>query len=78
MHWSKAPHIDEALILFGEKLKDTLSEVRKYKSERNLSMRAEMCTLNIPTERRFLEWLKQTEKDIQACSRATMIKYIFE
>ena len=77
-HWTKHSHIDSDLIQFGENLKDVMSEVRKYKSERNLSMRAELETLDIHTEQRFAEWFRQSGKDIKACSRAARINYFHE
>ena len=77
-HWVKPSHIDNEIILFGENLKDIIFEMRKYKSEHNLSMRAEMDILDIHTDRRFKEWFIRTEKDIKACTKAAKIEYIFE
>ena len=77
-HWVKPSHINNELIRFGEKLKEVMFEMRKYKSGRNLSMRANMDSLDIHTQQRFAEWFKLSEKDIQACSSASIINYIFE
>jgi len=66
------------VIQFGEALKDPVSEMRKYKSERGLSMRAEMETLDIRTPPRFYDWFKLTEKDIAACANAARINYRFD
>lgn len=77
-HWVKPSHTDNEFILFGENLKDIIFEMRKYKSEHNLSMRAEMDILDIHTDRRFKEWFIRTEKDIKACTKAAKIEYIFE
>ena len=77
-HWVKPSRIDNGVIRFGEKIKDIIFEVRRYKSERNLSMREEMESLDIHAEQRFEEWFKQTGKDIQACSRAARINYYYE
>jgi len=77
-HWVKPLSTDGQIIVFGEHLKNVLFEMRRYKSERNLSMRDEMDVLEIHTEWRFSEWFQQTEKDIQACSRAKKIDYVFE
>ena len=77
-HWPKSSCINNELIQFGERLKDIMFEMRKYKSERNLSMRTGMDNLDIRTERRFAEWFQQTEKDIRACSRTVKINYILE
>jgi len=72
-YWVKPVCFEDDIIQFGDKLKDVVFEVRKYKSERNLSMRSEMDMLTIRTEERFVEWFKQSEKDILACSRARKI-----
>ena len=77
MQWAKPDAINVGIIEFGEKLEDVIFEMRKYKSEHNLSMATEMETLEIRTEQRFAEWFKQTEKDIRACSKAAKINYIF-
>ncbi|MCL2351067.1 MAG: valine--tRNA ligase [Firmicutes bacterium] len=64
---------NDRIILFGEKVKDVMAEVRRYKSERNLSMRAEMDELVIKTEPEFAEWFRLTEKDLKACTNAKEI-----
>jgi len=68
--WTKPTYIEDSFIKFGEKLKGVMFEMRKYKSERNLSMRDEMDTLEIRAEQRMLELFIQTEADLRACSRA--------
>jgi len=77
MFWIRQTIIDTDIISFGEQLKTTVHEMRKYKSERNLSMADEMEALEIHAEKRFAEWFLQTEKDILACSKAKKIKYNF-
>ncbi|OQA72922.1 MAG: Valine--tRNA ligase [Firmicutes bacterium ADurb.Bin248] len=73
--WAKPACIDDDLVRFGEKLKEVLFEMRKHKTERDLSMGAEMDMLEIRAERRFAGWFEQTEKDIKACSKAKTIRY---
>ena len=73
--WLKPTTIDTDIIVFGEKLKEIIYEMRKYKSAHQLSMVSEMEVLEIPTEKRFSAWFKQTESDIKACSRAKCIVY---
>lgn len=75
--WAKPLSIDDSITQFGENLKDVLFNMRKYKSEHNLSMRTEMDVLDIKTKPCFIEWFKQTEKDITACSNAKAINYMF-
>jgi len=74
--WVKPSHIDGEILQFGENLKDVIFEMRKYKSERNLSMRAEMDVLDIRAKQRFMEWFRHTESDIKACSRAARLNYM--
>ena len=76
--WVNPLNVDAEIINFGEILKATVAEMRKYKSERNLSMATEMVCLEIHTVQRFAKWFEETEKDIRACSRAKNISYIYE
>lgn len=76
--WVKPTDVNADIIIFGEKLKDIISEMRKFKSEHNLSMATEMELLVIRTEKRFVDWFKQTEKDMQACTKAKDVKYQVE
>ena len=74
-HWAKPTGIDGNLMEFGEQLKNTMFEVRKYKSERNLSMKTEMDKLVINTIPKFAEWFKETEKDLLACTNAKKLEF---
>ena len=67
--------IDKDLIAFGEAIKDAISEVRKYKSENNLSMRTEMDAALIKAPAKYAEWLKETEKDFIACNHVGRVDY---
>ncbi len=73
--WPRPAQVDDELLSFGESLKDVLFEMRKYKSEHNLSIRTEMDVLTIRAESRFMEWFRDTEPDLRACSRAGSIAY---
>ena len=77
-HWMNPSSVDTKLIHFGEKVKDVIFEMRKYKSEHNLSMRSELERLEIHTEKQYENWFRQTEKDIQACTKAKSIKYFIK
>ncbi len=74
--WESEKPTDDEIIIFGEKLKDIISETRKYKSENSLSMKAEIEEIVITTEDKFTELFKQTIGDIKACCRAKEIKII--
>ena len=71
--WVKPSVIDDRIIRFGDKIKKVIYEARRYKTERNLSMRDEIESLRIETEPGFFEWFRKSEKDLQACSRAKEI-----
>ncbi|MCL2285266.1 MAG: valine--tRNA ligase, partial [Firmicutes bacterium] len=73
--WAKPFCINVKIIKFGQALKDAIFEMRKYKSERNLSMATEMEVVEICASERFAEWFKQTGKDILACSRAKRVEW---
>ncbi len=73
------PDEDDALLLkFGEILENIIAGMRKYKSENNLSMRSEMECLTVSAPEDVLALLRQTEKDLLACSKAGRIHYFAE
>lgn len=74
--WPKIKKVDENILTFGEQLKDAISLMRKYKSENNLSMRAEIEEFVIHGSQKYEKWFNDTEKDLFACSHAKNI--IFE
>jgi valyl-tRNA synthetase len=73
LKWQKKNDIAGSFLLFGNEVKDIIFYMRKYKSENNLSLRAEMEVLRIECESKFMEWFKQTEKDIKACANAKAV-----
>ena len=75
--WEKPVSIDSDILKFGEILKQAVSDVRKFKTENNLSMRAEVEEAVITAETKFKNWLGETEKDFIACCHAKKIKYNF-
>lgn len=69
--WEKETgEVDDTIIVFGDKLKKIIADVRKYKSENNLSMRTEMNELFIDIEPPMEEMFRKTIGDIKACCRA--------
>jgi len=76
MQWETENSVNNEIILFGEKLKDIITETRKYKSENALSMKTEIEEVVINTDDKFMELFKQTSNDIKACCRAKNIKII--
>lgn len=75
MEWSKPLDCRaEDILSFGENIKQLVGEVRKYKSERNLSLKDTIAniTIDIP-ENQFLS-LQMTFKDLKACTWAEGIQ----
>jgi valyl-tRNA synthetase len=76
LHWEKPNEIDTELLEFGEALKNSIAEMRKYKSDNRMSMRAEMETMNITAPDRLIPLFEKSEKDLLACSRAKSLHYV--
>lgn len=72
--WEHPDECDDSLLEFGELLKEAVSQARRIKTERSLSMKAEMEELVIRTEERYREYFIQTLPDLKACCNAREIK----
>jgi len=75
LQWVKPASLNTDIIEFGDLLKNAVFEMRKYKSERNLSQAEEMDILEISVDQRFATLFQQTEKDIKACTKAKTIVF---
>lgn len=64
----------EEILSFGENIKNVVSEVRRYKSERNLSLKEKIGILKIGIPASQKEHLQKTLKDIKACTWAEEIE----
>lgn len=73
--WEKPVSVDKSIIEFGETVKDSIAEVRKFKSENNLSMRSEIDEAAINYRKVHFDWLKETEKDFIACTHVKKVSY---
>ncbi|MDR0532056.1 MAG: valine--tRNA ligase [Oscillospiraceae bacterium] len=73
--WPKPPAPNAELLAFGETLIAALTEVRRYKAERNLSMRADIDRAVIAGDAKYRDWLLETEKDFVACTHAGEVIY---
>lgn len=71
-------NMDEKLLAFGEQIKTAVFDMRKLKSDQNLSVKAEMEELEVKGSKEFEDWFKKTESDLKACSHAKDIKYSLE
>lgn len=60
---------------FGEHLKAVISDVRKYKTEKQMSMKDTIPELIITFPKKFRDLYKKSEKDIKACTGAERILF---
>lgn len=74
LEWNKEFIYDDEILEFGEMVKEIISEVRKYKSEKNLSLKEEINILEINLEADKIIYLEQTIKDIKSCTWAKEIR----
>lgn len=78
MQWNM--EIDDEIndiVSFGENIKGIISEVRKYKSERNISLKEKINELKIRIPEDQNKYLQKTLKDIKACTSAEKIEVRF-
>jgi valyl-tRNA synthetase len=76
MQWNmKSDTKNEVILCFGENIKGILSEVRKYKSERNFSLKEKINMLKISIPENQVDYLQNTLKDIKACTWAENIEF---
>ena len=73
--WPDVKEIDNNIVKFGEEIKNVVFEMRKQKSDNNLSVKTEIEELIVHGTADFKDWFMLTEKDIIACSHAKTIKY---
>lgn len=69
---------NEDILSFGENIKMIISEVRKYKSERNLSLKEKITDLKIRIPENQGVYLQKTLKDIEACTWAEKIEFDYD
>lgn len=73
--WGKHSGINETYLLFGEALKESIYEIRKYKSEHNLSMGAQMGPYELRVPAEFIDMYAESHSDLVACSKASVISF---
>ena len=64
---------DRIYIEFGKHLKEVISDVRKNKTEKQMSMKDTIPELIITSPKKFRDLYKKSEKDIKACTGAEKI-----
>ncbi|OPJ62896.1 valine--tRNA ligase [Clostridium oryzae] len=78
MIWNMSPNYGDGSILqFGEHIKIIINEVRRYKSEKNLSLKDRIETLKLQIPESEGLYLTKTIKDIKACTWAENIEFEF-
>lgn len=71
--WDKAEKPASGLLTFGSRIISLMTDIRRYKSERNLSLKTELAGILIEAEDWFLPLLKKTQKDLKAATGADVI-----
>ena len=74
--WPSPTALDQDILAFGQALKQAISEVRKYKSENNMSMKSEINETDVVCNVKFKKWFIESEKDFCACTKVKKINYI--
>ena len=72
--WDTGKEASLELLEFGEDLKAILSEARKFKAARNLSMKAPVKSLQLTADDKKVGMLEQAVKDLKACTTAREIQ----
>lgn len=75
LKWQGSCNIDESILQFGEEVKRAIYGMRKFKSESKLSMRTEIDEIRIENSPQFLDWFKQSEKDLKYCANAKIVTF---
>ena len=73
--WNTKKDTDQTLLLFGEELTELLGEARRYKSENNLSMKAELSSLKLLRSAETAQLFSESMGDILACTGAQNIEH---
>ncbi len=73
--WCKAEEVDGGYIEFGERLKEVVFDVRRYKTENNLSMKSAIDVVKISAGE-YKKWFMLCEKDLIACTSTELIEYV--
>ena len=77
-NWPKPVSVDEAYLAFGESVKDEVGAVRKSKSEKQQSLKAEVELMTVHTIPAYADWYWKTEKDLKACCIAKEFELVVE
>jgi valyl-tRNA synthetase len=65
---------DERILSFGDRLSQVVSDVRKYKSEKNISLKEPVEKLTIEVENEYASFFEDGMMDLKACTGAIEIE----
>ena len=63
------------ILAFGAAVRETVADMRRYKTEQGLSLRAELAALEVTCPPALRPWFQETEGDLMACANAGEIIY---
>ena len=73
--WPVVDKVDEDILEFGEQVKNAIFEMRKFKSDNNISVRTEMEEFTVKGSSKYADFFKLTTKDFIACTHAKQINF---
>lgn len=76
--WPSVVEVDQEMLEFGEQVKNAIFEMRKIKSDSNVSVRTEMEEFTVRGSAKFASAYERTTKDLIACTHAKKIIYDLE
>ena len=73
--WPIVEKVDKDILEFGEQVKNAIFEMRKFKSDNNISVRTEMEEFTVKGSCKYADFFKLTTKDFIACTHAKQINF---
>lgn len=73
--WPNIKETNDSILQFGEEIKNAIFEMRKFKSDNNISVRTEMDEFIVKGSKQFEGFFRSTTNDIMACTHAKKIVY---
>lgn len=68
--------VDKTYVEFGEVIKELVGEVRKFKTDRGMSMKDEIGQVTISTDAKMIKLIEASTLDLKACTWAEAFKYV--
>ncbi|HEX2985475.1 MAG TPA: valine--tRNA ligase [Caproiciproducens sp.] len=73
--WNSDPVENSQFLAFGQLLKQSLFEVRRFKSEKSLSIKSEVETIFLTVPEELLPSFRRTENDLKSCCSCKNIMF---